>query len=444
MSITKKIPTVSFLNILYHAGSILKNPLPFHQKNFARHGDSFLAKVAPGNEVIFTRDAGFAKHMLQKNHRNYIKSKLQTRDLARYIGNGLLTINGDTWLKQRRMIQPAFHKKELITLLEGMENTISKQLKDLPQNITLHVLPRMGNLAFNVVAQALFTYEDKKGYIPKLQHITEQAQRNLVKELRQPYKMWWFRLNGSISEMQDKLEGARKMLLEIINERRESDKKQHDLLDMLLEARYDDGTCMSDKQLIDEILVLFVAGHETTANTLTFALWLLAIHTDKQEKVLTEIDALDASADPLEKIKNLPYTMQVLEEALRLYPPGYFSDRVNLDEDEFEGMHLKPKTQILISFYEIHRDPKFWDAAEAFQPERFETDKKKAYSDHYFPFGAGPRMCIGNNFAMYEMVLVLEQIFKTYTVSTEKKEIAINPLITLKPHKAFLIFTPRA
>jgi len=324
-----------------------------------------------------------------------------------------------------------------------MYQNIIEHVGHIQSNKEIEVLPIMGNLAFNVVAKALFSYNDTNGYIPQLQHTTELAQQALVKELRQPYKGWWFRVSGQVAAMKKKVQGSRNILQEFIDDRRKSDQTYNDLLDMLLSATYEDGSSMSNEQLIDEILVLFVAGHETTANALTFALLLLALHPEQQDKVIREVDAWDHTNSILENIQLLTYTMQVLEETMRLYPPAYFSDRVNLEDDEFKGIRFKKGTQILISFYEIHRDVDFWENPADFKPERFSKERKKDYTDHYFPFGAGPRKCIGNMFALYEMILVLVQIFKKYTVTTPLKEISINPLITLKPKESQLLFSER-
>lgn len=438
------LSTVSFFKVLKNAGRILKNPLPFHHENFQKYGDVFKVKIGLGKSVIFTRDGGFAKHMLQKQHKKYAKSDLQTKDLAKYIGEGLLTSNGEKWLRQRRLIQPAFHKKKLESLIDIIKEVIQEESDKITADKVIDVFPLMSDLAFNVVAKSLFSYTDTGNTISRLQYITEIAQKSLIKEIRQPYKRWWFYLSGKIKNTNKLTQEARDILNTIIEERKKSVKEYHDLLDMLLAARYEDGSMMDNEQLIDEILILFVAGHETTSNALTFTLTLLAMHPEIQDRVYAEVFDNKEVVSPINEIAKYTYTKQCIEEAMRLYPPVYFSDRVAIEKDEYNNLKLKKGNTILISFFEIHRHKDFWSNPDQFNPDRFDIDvDKKEYSDHYFPFGAGPRMCIGNNFAMYEMILAISNIIKKYKIGTSLKAIEIQPLITLKPKNAILQFATR-
>ncbi len=438
------IQTVSFFEVLKNAKRILKNPLPFHHENFEKYGDIFRVHLGFGKHVIFTRDAGFAKHMLQKQHRKYHKSELQTKDLAKYIGEGLLTANGEKWLKQRRLIQPAFHKKKLETIIETIKSVVQEELSKIQPNTTIDIYPLMNDLAFKVVAKSLFTYTDTGTTISRLQFITETAQKSLIKEIRQPYKRWWFNLSGKIKSTLKLTQEARDILETIIEERKKSNKTYDDLLDMLLASRYEDGSAMDNEQLIDEILILFTAGHETTSNALTFTFLLLALHPEIQDKVYKEASKNYDDVPLIERISKYPYAKQCVEESMRLYPPAYVSDRVAIDDDQYKDLTLKKGTTILISFYEIHKHKGFWKDPLTFDPSRFDPiNDKKEYSDWYFPFGAGPRMCIGNNFAMYEMILAINELVGKYKIETNHKTIEIKPLITLKPQNAFLKFTSR-
>lgn len=440
----KKIPSVSVFRFLVHSTQILKNPLPFHHKNFETKGDTFRLKLGFGNSVIFSRDAGFAQYALQKNQRNYTKSPIQTKDLSKYVGFGLLTSEGELWQKQRKLIQPAFHKKQLVNLLETVQNAIKAELAKIETGKPIDIFPIFNDLAFQTVVKSLFSSAVDAHEINKLQHITESAQQMLVKELRQPYLGWWFKLSGKIKKQVSETEQARKILKKLVNERKKSEKREDDLLDMLLEARYDDGSEMEEKQLIDEILILFTAGHETTSNALTFTCELLARNPQIQKKLFSEIvEAQKDSETLMDFIKNCPFTKNVIEESLRLYPPAYFIDRVNIEEDEFNGMKIPKNSSLLFSLLEIHTNPKYWEKPKEFKPERFSEANASQFSGHYFPFGAGPRMCIGNNFAMYEMILAIAEIIKTYKISQKKTPIQIKPLITLKPKNAILEFNFR-
>ncbi|MDN3491093.1 cytochrome P450 [Winogradskyella bathintestinalis] len=443
MNSKRNIPTVPLNRFIKHSLEILKNPLPFHHQNFEEQGDVFRLKIGLRNSVIFVRDAAFAEYVLQKNQRNYTKSKIQTEDLVKYVGKGLLTSEGEHWKKQRKLIQPAFHKKQLENLLGSIKNAILSEYQKITPNEVIDVFPILNDLAFQTVVKSLFSSAADQDDINRLQYITEAAQKMLVKELRQPYLGWWFNISGEIQKYIDLTQEARQILKRIVNERRASAIKEHDLLDMLLDAKYDDGNAMEEEQLIDEILILFTAGHETTSNALTFTTQLLALHPEWQEKIFKERAELKQESENLmDLVTKSKICQQVIEEAMRLYPPVYFIDRVNKDPDTFNDMDFEAGSNLLFSVYEIHRHPKLWDQPNRFIPERFNEGGRK-FSSQYFPFGAGPRKCIGNNFAMFEMIIAISELVSNYKMHPNFEAIEITPLISLKPKNALLRFEKR-
>jgi len=440
----KKIPQVSFFRFLKHASNILKNPLPFHHKNFEKYGDTFRLIIGPGKSVIFSRDAYLAEYVLQKNQKNYTKSPIQTKDLAKYVGRGLLTAEGEHWKKQRKLIQPAFHKKQLTLLLDSIHKAILTELDKIETNKEIDIFPVFNDLAFQTVVKSLFSSAVGSKEIERLQYITEAAQKMLVKELRQPYKGWWFKLGGEIKKHTDLTDEARIILKKLVKVRKESGVREDDLLDMLLDARYEDGNEMDEEQLIDEILILFTAGHETTSNALTFAVQLLARNPHSQEKIFEEVRKARKETDSLMQfIQSCTYIKKVVEETMRLYPPAYFIDRINKEDDEFEGMNIPKGSNLLFSFYEIHKHKSHWVDPEKFDPERFSGTDPYLHTPFYAPFGAGPRKCIGNNFAMFEMILAIAELVGTYKIEKKSTPIEILPLITLKPKNAILKFEVR-
>lgn len=438
-----KIPAVSVFRFLANAGSILKNPLPFHKENFETKGDTFKLHLGFGNEVVFSRDPEFARYALQKNQRNYSKSPIQTEDLAKYVGKGLLTAEGEHWKKQRKLIQPAFHKKQLAQLLDEMDSVIKEELTRIEINQPFDVFDVFNDLAFMTVVKALFQTDVDRDKINRLQYITEQAQKMLVRELRQPYRAWYFKYGGPIDKHLALTQEARIILKGLVEERKDSGEKPGDLLDMLLDSQYEDGGFMEEEQLIDEILILFSAGHETTSNALTFAAELLARHPEWQEEIYEEYTSAKVDSNNLnEFLRACPVTKQVLEETMRLYPPAYFIDRVNIEADEHEGMEVPAGSNLLFSVIEIHKHKDFWDRPNEFDPTRFDNNAGMKHQA-YFPFGAGPRMCIGNNFAMYEMILAITELVAKFRITPKNTPIEILPLITLKPKNAILEFVPR-
>jgi cytochrome P450 len=440
----KNIPKVSVYRVFKNRKAIFKNPLPFHHENFNRLGAIFKVKLGRSAAILFARSPEHIKQVLQTNHKKYHKSTLQTKDLAKYIGKGLLTSNGEHWRAHRRMIQPAFHKKKLEGLIGIMDTAICKELDRIQSKESQDVYPLMGDLAFQVVAQSLFSRDDIKDEMAELKKITESNQMMLIREMRQPYLNWWYKLSGAIKHHLNYSKEARKILNEIIEERINSNTDKDDLLDMLLKARYEDGTAMSRDQLIDEVLILFTAGHETTANALSFTLFLLAKNQEAQEKAYESASKVDLdNENHFENLAALSYVKQSLEEGMRLYPPAYYIDRMTIEEDELGGHTIPKNTMILLAVYELHRDVDFWKSPEEFQPERFDPKHKKDFSNYYYPFGAGPRMCVGNNFAMYEMILVVARILKKFKIQSLTDNVELIPLVSLRPKEVMLKFIPR-
>lgn len=441
---TREIPSVSIFRFYANAHRILRNPLPFHHENFEKLGDIFRLSIGLKTSVIFIRDAGFAQYVLQKNQKNYKKSTIQTKDIAKYLGRGLLTSEGEHWRKQRKLIQPAFHKKQLVQLLDTIKAAILSELKKIRPDAPMDIFPVFNDLAFQTVVKSLFSSAVGEKEITRLQFITEAAQKMVVRELRQPYLGWWFRSSGQIKHHIDLTHEARNILRALVKARKRSGVRENDLLDMLLDSRYEDGTAMEEEQLIDEILILFTAGHETTSNALTFIVQLLAKEPQIQDRLFAEVQkAKLESTTVAEFLRFCSYTKQVVEEGMRLYPPAYFMDRVNIEDDEYEGIFIKKDSNLLFSMYEIHRHEKNWEDPEKFDPERFSEGNAKEHSAHYFPFGAGPRMCIGNNFAMFEMIITIAELVEKFRILPVRDEISIKPLITLKPKDAFVKFEER-
>jgi len=324
-----------------------------------------------------------------------------------------------------------------------MEAAIKNEFERIKTNTPINIFPILNDLAFQTVVKSLFSGVTIEKDMNRLQFITESGQQMLVKELRQPYLHWWFKMGGALKRELDLTLEAREVIRNKIHQRKASKEQNGDLLDMLLNSKYEDGNSMEEEQLIDEILILFTAGHETTSNALTFTFQLLAKHPKWQDTIFKEWQILSSeSDDAMTRIMSSKICQQVIEESMRLYPPAYFIDRVNIEKDMFNNLEFEPGCNLLFSVYEIHRHPKLWDSPEAFLPERF-AEGERQYSSQYFPFGAGPRKCIGNNFAMFEMIMAVTELVSKFKIHPEFKKIEITPLITLKPKNALLRFEKR-
>lgn len=448
MSVNKKYnypPKLSILRFFLDAEGVRRNPIPYHKNYFDSFGDSFSIKIGSSKHIILSRDNEVAQYILQKNQRNYHKSKFQSVYLSKYLGKGLLTVDGEFWLRQRRLIQPAFHKQKMNQLVDNMRLTIISELDGLAVDKEIDLFPVMSEVAFNVVAKSLFQFSIAEEKLNCIKYIIEEVQNFLIKEIRLPHKAWWFSISGQVKKHLELAEENNKIIQAIIEERVNSKNEVNDLLNMLLETRYEDsGEGMSIKQLIDEIKILFIAGHETTANALTFTLHLLGNDFDVQEKIFEEITRIESETDDVvEQLQKMTYTNAVLNESMRLYPPAWITDRQNVEDDTLGEFNIKEGTLIGVSFYELHRNPKYWENPDDFNPDRFLGEQKKHSMQYFYPFGAGPRMCIGAGFAIYEMCLAISYIVKNYKITSVGKSVNFNPLITLKPVGVEVVFSKR-
>ncbi|MTH14821.1 cytochrome P450 [Flavobacterium sp. LC2016-01] len=427
-----KLPLFRFF---LDAEGIRRNPIPFHKRYFDKLGDSFSLKIGFSKHLILSRDNEIAEYILVKNQKNYQKSKFQSVYLSKYLGKGLLTSDGDSWLKQRRLIQPAFHKQKMNMLVDNMNKTIISEIDTLKENEIFNAFPAMSQLAFNVVAKSLFEFSISEEKLHRIKFIIEEVQKFLVKEIRLPHKALWFSLSGQVKKHLKLADENNQIIKEIIEERSASNEDFNDLLNMLMETRYEDtGESMAMQQLIDEIKILFIAGHETTANALTFTLHFLGSNPDVQQKVFDEITEIESETDNvIEQLQKMTYINAVLNESMRLYPPAWITDRQNVEDDTLGNFKIKEGTLIGVSFYELHRNPKYWQDPDKFIPERFLGEQKKESMKYFYPFGAGPRMCIGAGFAIYEMCLALSHIVKRYVIVSNTATVEFNPLVTLKP-----------
>jgi cytochrome P450 len=333
------------------------------------------------------------------------------------------------------LIQPGFHINKIHALYEIIQKTVNDFLVKFPTGKNIDVYPLMHKLAFEIVINALFTADVPPENQHDLNEFINEVQAFVIKDLRQPHKSWWFSLSGEVKRNLKRAEAARSIIRTMIHERRQNTHSFNDLLDMLLNVRYEDtGESMNEDQVIDEILILLIAGHETTANALSWTLYLLANHPDQLERLKQSTKGIGLQ----ECVSNDALTA-VISEGMRLYPPAWISDRMALEDDTYGEFSL-PKGIVIITFYYgLHRDEKYWENATAFKPERFmqkTTDKDKPKA--FYPFGAGPRLCIGNNFAMAEMAIFLQTMIHSFTLKPTEIVPKINPLVTLRPDRVVL------
>ncbi|MEK7256226.1 MAG: cytochrome P450, partial [Bacteroidota bacterium] len=359
--------------------------------------------VATNLEVI--------RHVLQANQKNYRKSPAY-RQLRLALGNGLVTSEGEFWKRQRRLAQPAFHKAQLEELFRTMVAVAERYCRDLHQKTQagqpLELTKEMMSVTADIALKTLFS-SDNKNDISEMYRVMTDAQNYLVHRTINPHLMPFAYLNGRHRRFRKDMNWFDQTIFRLIEEHRSNPNPPSDLLTMLLSARDEEtGETMSDRQLRDEAITLFAAGHETSANALSWTLFLLAQHPEVLQKLRLEIETVLGDRTPsFEDLRKLTYTNQVIQEGMRLYPPGHAVGREPLEDDEILGQKIKAKSIVFISIAALHRDRRHWEKPHEFYPEHFDPEVEKERPRlAYMPFGAGPRMCIGNNFAMMEMQLL--------------------------------------
>lgn len=427
-------PGYNFWQSLERMYKQVRNPVGTIQESMVRFNGTYGVNLG-FQRMIATQEPGFVDHVLRVNHKNYYKSKIQTDQLGKYLGKGLLTSNGEYWLRQRRLIQPGFHAEKIRALYSIIQNTVDRFLNEFPTGQQVNVYPLMNKLAFRIVIDSLFNVDVPVESQQQLSSFIEEAQELVIKEVRQPYKRWWFELSGEVKRNLANAKRARNIIRGLIEQRRRSTDTHHDLLQMLMDARYEDnGEPMDESQIIDEILILLIAGHETTANALAWTLYLLANHRDELKTLRSETKGFTAEQCVTNERLNA-----VIKESMRLYPPAWISDRVALQDDTFENYFISKGTIVVVFYYGLHRDGKYWPDPEKFSPTRFFKNQiTKEQLKAYFPFGSGPRLCIGYNFAYAEMVIFLGSFIHRFDIVATAQKPQLNPLVTLRPDHILL------
>lgn len=412
----------------------LNSPIEFISKRMDAFSGTYSVALGFKKKLILTQNPDFINYVLKENHRNYTKSEFSTERAVHFFGNGLLFSNGDYWLRQRRLIQPAFHREKLKGLYDIIIKTVDEFLLKFPTGKDIDIYPLIHELSFNIILQSLFDIKLSSQIKEELSQLFTGLQDFLITDINQPFRKFFYPFTGAENIQRKKAKRLRKIFIAIINERKASDEDYTDLLDMLLKSKYEDtGEAMTNDQIVDEMLILIFAGHETTANTLSWLLYLLSTNKETVQKLT---DSFVGST--IQECLNNEYLKAAINEAMRLYPAAWMTERAAIEDDQF-GQFSFPKNTIIISFFfGLHRSESLWEEPLKFKPERFISDASISKSKNYFPFGAGPRMCIGNNFAMAEMSFFLFKFLNEFQIKTTGQTPEMKPLITLRPDKVLL------
>jgi cytochrome P450 len=363
-------------------------------RQFGKFGDTYKASVY-GTSTYATRDLEFAHHVLVENWQNYVKGQ-GIRRVALLLGNGLMVSKGEVWKRQRRMIQPVFNHESVgpSTKMIAAVNVelLRKWELAAERNEGVNVTRDVSSMSLEVVLRFIFG-DDYERVSSHFDLLSQEPARNM--------------------EFASSFRALGKIILQIMDRRRKDSATSTDVLGMLMQARdQQTGKSMADSQLIDEILTLIVAGHETTASTLNLTWYLISQHPEVEGKLLSELNTLTASS-AFDDLPRFLYTRQIIEEAMRLYPAGWLVTRRALRDDRLGEYFVPAGTEIYIPPYFIQRHPDLWDEPDRFNPDRFRSENsRQRHRLATIPFSAGPRNCIGALFARIEMQIHLMTIAK--------------------------------
>ena len=412
-------------------------PRPFDpdldEATFDYLGDTFrdhdligVEPVVRSSGVVLVNRPDEAWHVLGRNHANYVKG-IGVRKVRMLLGKGVIAVEGKAWRDRRRVLQPSFHQKAVARLADLMVSVnrrfVDKWCEQAEAGEPIDVSTDTARLTLEIMVQCLFGSD-----LPRL---TEEGGDI-------PFSVLTDDLDRTLSTVH-RLQADRQRLRALIEERRGRAEPEPDLLGVLVAARDEEtGEPLETKSILDEAVTLAVAGHETSASALSWAWYLLSGHPEIEARLHEEIDGFDdpgpGTASDLER---MPFTRRVLDEVLRMYPPGWILTRRALEDDEVGGYRIPKGTHVVVSPYYLHRNPEYWDEPDRFDPDRFLEPPK--HKRAYIPFGAGPRRCIGDVLGLFEMQFHLALVARRLKLSyLGKGHPTIEAKVNLRPKEQLM------
>jgi cytochrome P450 len=389
--------------------------LSFLSRTALQYGDVVNYRIATFHLMQVSHPDGIQR-VLQENHRNYTKDSPTLREFRRVLGNGLFTSEGAFWLRQRRLMQPAFHRQRIAALGEMMVNATQAMLEGW-QSASLSGQPldisrEMMALTLEIACRALFS-ADIQLHVQEIGRAVTDVVEQVVFRFDHPFYPSPPFPTPRNRRYQAAMQSLDHIAYELIRKRRRQPVEGGDLLSLLIEMRDEEtGQGMTDQELRDEVVTLLIAGHETTATALSWTFYLLSQNPPARQRLRQELDLVLAGRLPsTADLPSLPYARMVIDESMRLYPPAWVTERIAEADDEICGYKIPAGTVMVVSPYVMQRHPAYWENPGSFDPERFLPERSAGRPRYaYFPFGGGPRMCIGNSLALTEAQLVLATV----------------------------------
>jgi cytochrome P450 len=397
------------------------------------YGDTVYLRL-PGRDVFVLNRPADIETVLLTQRTNFIKHTFFWRHVTAIFGNGLLTSEGEFWLRQRRLAAPAFHPDRIAAYGDVMTAYTERQARTWTDGEVRDLHADMMRVTMEIVSKTLFDVEVEKD-VDEIGRSFDIVIREIAKRFRRPIKIAdWIPLPGNLRYRRG-VALLDRLVARVLAERRARPGDRGDLLSMLMAARDDDGKPMSDRQLRDELITLFLAGHETTAIALSWTLFLLARNPSAEERLANEIgETLGGRLPTAADLPRLRFADAVIKESLRLYPPAYVIGREALEDCVIGGWNVPARSTVYFAPWVLNRDPRLFPDPESFRPERWldgSTARLPKYA--YIPFGGGPRVCIGERFAMMEGVLVLTTLLRRFRFEMAGPDPVPFPSITLRP-----------
>ena len=421
----------SILGGLLKAKELSKDMLKFIADSMEKFGGTYTASIGFKQKVILTQDPSFINHILIANHKNYQRSELISKRATQFYGKGFLFLDGIPWRRQRRLLQPSFHKRKIGSLFSTMLKTIQQFVDDFPTGEAIDVYPLVHQLSFDILMKSLFDLQISPQTKAELKAIYSHIEQFTYQDAKNPFGKILYPITGAEKQALAQASRLRNLFLEIVRDRKQSKENHSDLLDMLINSQYEDtGENMSEEKIVDELIVMIQAGHDTTATTLAWIIYLLTKHPIIKQKLTDSL----YNYEPKDSFQN-EYLLATIHEAMRIYPTSWLVERTAITDDQFNGYTYPKGTMIVGFYYGLHRDEKLWKNAMTFQPERFIENPKLAKSKQFYPFGAGQRMCIGNHFALAEIAFSISVLFQHFDLSSTGQVPTITPMATLRPDK---------
>ena len=421
---------VPFFGVLFDYN---RDPIGFSLRCAQEYGEITLLPFGPANVYLLSSPEHINEVLNRQSHR-FIKG-ISVRSLKSSLGEGLLTSDGDFWKRQRKLVQPAFHRERLVEYGNVMTDVTERAILQWKEGEERDIHTDMMHITLSIVAQSLFG-TDIAGKTAIIESALEAVLKHFSNQLNTVFLMpGWIPTPDNV-EFWQKLSLMDEVIYDITRQRRGEKEERSDLLTMLLQLADEDGEGMSDREIRDEVVTLMMAGHETTASALTWTWMLLAQHPEVEEKLSEEIQTvLQGRVPTAADMSQLKYATWIIKESMRLYPPAWGTSRQVIEPLQLGEYTLEPGETVSLNQWIMHRDSRFFECPQQFLPERWADGlEQKLPKGVYFPFGDGPRACIGKGFAMMEAVLVLVTIAQKFHLdlpSNYRPELQVS--ITLRP-----------